>query len=135
VENTFGRFDVSINNAGTINTRLPPDHSTNSTSRYPSGFLQGSTLNFLHVFSLNFFGTYLPTRNILPLLIKPSGGAKAVKNIVSGGLHMGTSSSVPVAYAVSKSAVARLTEHLDSAHREGDGIVAFALHLEVCGLS
>jgi NAD(P)-dependent dehydrogenase (short-subunit alcohol dehydrogenase family) len=44
---------------------------------------------------------------------------------------MNTSSLVPVAYAISKGAVARLTEHLDSAHREGDGIVVFALHLEV----
>jgi NAD(P)-dependent dehydrogenase (short-subunit alcohol dehydrogenase family) len=64
----------------------------------------------------------------LPLLIKTSGGAKAVINIVSGGLHTNTSSLVPVSYAVSKSAVARLTEHLDNFHGKEDRIVAFALH-------
>ena len=97
--------------------------------RYPQGILEGSVEEFQSVFTLNFWGPYYLTRYFLPLLIGTKDGAKAVINVVSSAAQLNFSSLTPVCYNVSKSAVARLTEHLESDYGEGkDGVVAFALH-------
>jgi NAD(P)-dependent dehydrogenase (short-subunit alcohol dehydrogenase family) len=123
-EAAFGRLDVLINNAGTTNQVFT---SPDGTKRYPRGLLEGSTADFQRAFNLNFYGPYFLSRYLLPLLIKTKDGPQALINVVSAALQMNFSEMAPMAYSLSKSAVARLTEHIDSAHAR-EGICAFAVH-------
>ncbi|KAK0100782.1 hypothetical protein ONS95_007231 [Cadophora gregata] len=127
VKDAFGRLDVLINNAGKGVSFLPDD-SVEGGKRFPSDFIEGSSSEFRDCFELNFMGTYLGIRHLLPLIIATEGGAKAIINIVSGGAHLSSAFLSPIPYNISKMAVMRMSQYVDDSHRERHGVVCYALH-------
>ncbi|PVH83822.1 NAD(P)-binding protein [Cadophora sp. DSE1049] len=131
VKDTFNRLDVLINNAGKGVSFLPDD-SVAGGKRFPCDFIEGSSSEFRDCFELNFFGTYLCTRHLLPLIIATEGGAKAIINIVSGGAHLASAFLSPIPYNISKMAIVRMSQYVDDSHRERHGVVCYALHPGTC---
>ncbi|KAH7407322.1 hypothetical protein BKA64DRAFT_666299 [Cadophora sp. MPI-SDFR-AT-0126] len=127
VKETFNRLDVLINNAGKGVSFLA-DESVAGGKRFPCDFIEGSSSEFRDCFELNFFGTYLCIRHLLPLIIETEGGAKAIVNIVSGGAHLASAFLSPIPYNISKMAVVRMSQYVDDSHRERHGVLCYALH-------
>jgi len=95
VENTFGRLDVLINNAGTTASWKPRDLDTLSLEEWD------------RVFAVNVRGLFQVTRAAVPLLKKSEGCVVNTASIV--GLRPGPQ---PLPYAASKAAVVNLTKTL-----------------------
>ena len=107
--NAFGKLDVLINNAGTM-------EEFKST-------LEGNPDRWWQTWMVNVRGTYLVTRALLPLLLK--GGDKQIIMLTSIGAFM----PVPGAsgYQISKLALLRYADYLNL--EDGtQGLVAYALH-------
>lgn len=131
VKERFNRLDVLINNAGKGVSFLADD-SVAGGKRFPCDFIEGSSDEFRDCFELNFFGTYLCVRHLLPLIIATEGGAKAIINIVSGAVHLASAFLSPIPYNISKLAIVRMSQFLDDSHRERHGVVCYALHPGMC---
>jgi 3-oxoacyl-[acyl-carrier protein] reductase len=96
IEETFGRLDALINNAGTTSEVKPRDFEGMSVAEWD------------RVFAVNVRGIFLVTRAALPLLRKSS--TAAIVNTASiVGLRPGPQ---PLPYAASKAAVVNLTKTL-----------------------
>ncbi|HXP31163.1 MAG TPA: SDR family NAD(P)-dependent oxidoreductase [Stellaceae bacterium] len=96
IEETFGRLDALINNAGTTSEVKPGDFEGMSVAEWD------------RVFAVNVRGIFLVTRAALPLLRKSS--TAAIVNTASiVGLRPGPQ---PLPYAASKAAVVNLTKTL-----------------------
>ncbi|MEO8798981.1 MAG: SDR family oxidoreductase [Polyangiaceae bacterium] len=105
----FGRLDVLVNNAGTLETWRKIAESD------PDEWWQS--------WEVNVKGVYLMTRAFLPLLL--AGEHKTLVNLSSVGAHRtGLGAS---AYQTGKLAILRFTEFVCSDHG-ADGILAFAIH-------
>ncbi|MCJ1238290.1 hypothetical protein MMC14_006279 [Varicellaria rhodocarpa] len=109
VESAFGRLDIIINNAATMDEFKPIVDSN------PDEWWQTWTVNIR--------GTYLVTHAFLPLMLK--GGDKQIINITSLGAFALTPGAS--AYQISKLALIRYTEYLNVDYGD-QGVVAFALH-------
>lgn len=109
IEETFGRLDILINNAGYLSEFVP--------------ITESDPVTWWMNWEVNIKGVYLTTRSLLPLLIK--GGEKTIVNLTSiGGLNLSPGAS---GYQSSKNALLRFTEFICIDYAK-DGIVAFALH-------
>ena len=108
-EQSFGRLDVLVNNAGRLeNWRFIGD------SDPASWWLS---------WEVNFKGTYLMTRAFLPLLLK--GAQKTIVNMSSIGAHLTRPGAS--AYQTGKLAMLRLTQFTAVEYAK-DGIIAIGLH-------
>jgi len=96
VENTFGRLDVLINNAGTTSAISPKDFDAVTAE------------NWDRVFAVNVRGMFQVTRAAVPML-KAAGNGCIVNTASIVGLRPGPQ---PLAYATSKAAVVSLTKVL-----------------------
>ena len=105
----FGRLDILINNAGTIEDFKPTADSD------PEKWWQTWTVNIR--------GTYLLTRALLPLLLK--GGDKQIVMLTSVGAFMRSPGGS--AYQISKLALLRYAEYL-SIEYAAQGVVAYGVH-------
>ncbi|KAF2748364.1 NAD(P)-binding protein [Sporormia fimetaria CBS 119925] len=131
VEKAFGRLDVVIANAGVISRYITDaqkdaNRSKEGSTNLPIGLQEDS--DWQRVLNINLHGTWRVSRAFLPLLTSTEGGMKTVVVITSLAAHSTSSLLTPIAYNVSKIAVNRLVEHIDSDHREKDGVLAYALH-------
>ena len=126
VENTFGKLDVLINNAGVIGDRVPIlESDPDSWWQTCSSLLARPNQKFTdcEAGNVNVRGPYLVSRALVPLLLK--GEQKTIVTISSVGAHVvnpGLSD-----YQSSKLAVLRLTEFVAKEHAE-QGLVAFSVH-------
>ena len=95
VEQTFGRLDALVNNAGTTTEVKPKDFEALTTEDWD------------RVFGVNVRGTFQVTRAAAPMLKKSGGSIVNTASIV--GLRPGPQ---PLPYATSKAAVVSLTKLL-----------------------
>lgn len=109
VEETFGRLDILINNAGYLSS-FDPVADTDPTDWWVN-------------WEINIRGVYWVTREILPLLLK--GGEKTIVNISSIGAHglrEGASG-----YQTTKFALLRFTEYI-CVEYANQGVLAYCAH-------
>lgn len=110
VEETFGKLNVLINNAGVL-------------GKY--GLIADSDpQQWMHVLNVNLNGPYLVTRAFVPLLLK-SSGSRYIINVTSGGAHL--TNPTLSAYQVSKNALLKLST-LSNAEYASKGIATIAIH-------
>ena len=107
--NAFGKLDILINNAGTIEEFKP------TTDSDPEQWWQTWTVNVR--------GTYLLTRALLPLILE--GGDKQIIMLTSIGAVMPAPGAS--AYQISKLALLRYTEYLNLEYG-AQGVVAYGVH-------
>ena len=109
VENSFGKLDILINNAGVVENAAPVADSDPDV--------------WWNTWTVNFRGPYLIARAFIPLLLK--GVDKQMVSVSSVGAHLlipGLSS-----YQTAKLALLRFTEFLCVEY--GDkGLMAFCIH-------
>lgn len=108
-EQSFGRLDILINNAGRLEQWFP--------------LADTDPKSWWSTWEVNVKGTYLMTRAFLPLLLK--GGEKTIINVNSVGAHLTRPGAS--AYQTGKLAICRLTE-FTTAEYSDQGVVVFALH-------
>jgi NAD(P)-dependent dehydrogenase (short-subunit alcohol dehydrogenase family) len=108
-QQSFGRLDILINNAGRLENWFP--------------LADTEPASWWTTWEVNVKGTYLMTRAFLPLLLK--GGEKTVINVNSIGAHLCRAGAS--AYQTGKLAVCRLTEFI-SVEYGGQGVLAIAIH-------
>jgi NAD(P)-dependent dehydrogenase (short-subunit alcohol dehydrogenase family) len=109
IEQTFGRLDILINNAGYLSPFTP--------------MAETDPVTWWMNWEINIKGVYLVTRSLLPLMVK--GGEKTVVNLTSiGGLNLTPGAS---GYQPSKNALLRFTEFICVDYAK-DGILAYCLH-------
>ncbi|GBE89717.1 Short chain dehydrogenase citE [Sparassis crispa] len=108
VQETFGRLDVVINNAGFMETLLP--------------IIKSDPNEWWKTWEVNVRGTFNVTRSFLPLLIE-SGGDKTIINMSSIAAHLVLPQGS--AYTTSKLALLRFTECIMAEHGD-QGVLAYA---------
>jgi NAD(P)-dependent dehydrogenase (short-subunit alcohol dehydrogenase family) len=109
IEQTFGRLDILINNAGYLSPFTP--------------MAETDPVTWWMNWEINIKGVYLVTRSLLPLMVK--GGEKTIVNLTSiGGLNLTPGAS---GYQPSKNALLRFTEFICVDYAK-DGILAYCLH-------
>jgi len=115
VEKEFGgRLDCLVNNAGTLGSN--------------SGFNrldQTDPLEHAKLFELNYLGPMYAMQQLIPVMTRPENKGRLIINITSMAAHM--TSRVPIAYAASKHALNRLTQHVGETYQE-EGLNCVALH-------
>jgi len=134
VESRWGRLDVCIANAGIISKYITPqgDGTQDQDQRLPIGLLEDSDWD--RVLSTNLSGTWRIARAFLPLLIRTpkntTGSPRSLIVITSLASHSAHSTYTTTAYNISKLAINRLVEHIDSDHgpKTRDGVNVFAVH-------
>jgi short-subunit dehydrogenase len=111
IKQNLSSVDILINNAGLLNVKP---------------FETCSADDIMRIFSVNYFGPTLLTKNIMPLLKATHGH---VVNITSMGGYLGSAKYKGLAhYSASKAALAALTECLAEEYRQ-DGVSFNALAL------
>ncbi|OAG00195.1 NAD-P-binding protein [Paraphaeosphaeria sporulosa] len=111
IEQTFGRLDVLINNAGYLEKFVP---------------LHESEIDeWWKVWEVNIKGVYLITRALLPLLLKSKDSLRTILNVSSIGANI----IMPGAsgYQAGKLALLRFGEFLNADYAD-QGILAFGIH-------
>jgi NAD(P)-dependent dehydrogenase (short-subunit alcohol dehydrogenase family) len=115
VEKEFnGRLDCLINNAGSLGAN--------------SGFNrldQTDPLEHAKLFELNYLGPMYAMQQLIPVMTQPQNKGRLIINITSMAAHM--TSRVPIAYAASKHALNRLTQHVGETYQP-EGLNCIALH-------
>ncbi|KAL6305500.1 putative oxidoreductase [Sparassis latifolia] len=110
VEETFGRLDAIVNNAGYMETSKP--------------MAESDPYDWWKVWEVNIRGVYNMSHAFIPLLIE-CGGDKLIVNMSSGMAHLIWAGSS--AYQTTKFALLRITESI-MADYGTQGVLAFALH-------
>ena len=115
IEKEFGgRLDCLINNAGSLGSN--------------SGFNRLEDTDPLEhgkLFELNYLGPMYAMQQLIPLMTQPQSKGRQIINITSPAAHM--TSRVPIAYATSKHALNRLTQHVGETYQQ-EGLNCIALH-------
>ena len=115
VEKDFGgRLDCLINNAG----RLGSNSGFNRLD-------QTDPLEHAQLFELNYLGPMYAMQQLIPVMTKPENKGRLIINITSMAAHM--TNRVPIAYAASKHALNRLTQHVGETYQQ-EGLNCIALH-------
>lgn len=115
VEKEFGgRLDCLINNAG----RLGSNSGFNRLD-------QTDPLEHAQLFELNYLGPMYSMQQLIPAMTQPQSKGRLIINITSMAAHM--TSRVPIAYAASKHALNRLTQHIGETYQQ-EGLNCIALH-------
>lgn len=115
IEKEFGgRLDCLINNAG----RLGSNTGFNRLD-------QTDPLEHAQLFELNYTGPMYAMQQLIPTMLQPQSKGRQIINITSMAAHM--TNRVPIAYAASKHALNRLTQHVGESY-EADGLNCVALH-------
>jgi 2-deoxy-D-gluconate 3-dehydrogenase len=104
VQARLGGIDILVNNAGIVSSR---------------SLLEGTTQDWMHMYSINVLGTMLPTRGAARMMVRQGRGGRII-NLSSALARI----SVPnrSAYAATKGAVSNMTQ-------------AFAVELGVHGIT
>lgn len=123
VREKWGRVDVVVANAGIISKYVKKGPSG---SNLPIGIVEDN--DWARVLDINLLGTWRIAKAFIPLLAQTKDGPQTLTVNTSLASHSTNSQLTPIAYNVSKIAVNRLVEHVDSDHRKKDGIHAYALH-------
>jgi NAD(P)-dependent dehydrogenase (short-subunit alcohol dehydrogenase family) len=111
IKKEFGRLDILINNAGSLETYVP--------------LVDSNPEEYKKTWDVNYIGTYLVTKTFLPLLLGTEGGLKTMVSFSSiGALRQDVGAS---AYEISKFAVLRFTEAVNVEYGER-GVLALAVH-------
>lgn len=115
VEKEFsGRLDCLVNNAGSLGSN--------------SGFNrldQTDPLEHAQLFELNYLGPMYAMQQLIPVMTQPQSKGRLIINITSMAAHM--TNRVPIAYAASKHALNRLTQHVGETYQQ-EGLNCIALH-------
>jgi len=115
VEKEFsGRLDCLVNNAGSLGSN--------------SGFNrldQTDPLEHAQLFELNYLGPMYAMQQLIPVMTQPQSKGRLIINITSMAAHM--TNRVPIAYATSKHALNRLTQHIGETYQQ-EGLNCIALH-------
>lgn len=115
VEKDFGgRLDCLVNNAGTLGSN--------------SGFNRledTDPLEHAKLFELNYLGPMYAMQQLIPVMTQPQSKGRQIINITSMAAHM--TNRVPIAYAASKHALNRLTQHVGESYQQ-EGLNCIALH-------
>lgn len=115
IEKEFdGRLDCLINNAG----RLGSNSGFNRLD-------QTDPLEHAQLFELNYLGPMYAMQQLIPVMTQPENKGRLIINITSMAAHM--TNRVPIAYAASKHALNRLTQHVGETYQE-EGLNCIALH-------
>lgn len=115
IEKEFsGRLDCLVNNAGMLGSN--------------SGFNRledTDPLEHAKLFELNYLGPMYAMQQLIPVMTQPQSKGRQIINITSMAAHM--TSRVPIAYAASKHALNRLTQHVGESYQQ-EGLNCIALH-------
>jgi NAD(P)-dependent dehydrogenase (short-subunit alcohol dehydrogenase family) len=115
IEKEFsGRLDCLVNNAGSLGSN--------------SGFNrldQTDPLEHAKLFELNYLGPMYAMQTLIPVMTQAENKGRLIVNITSMAAHM--TSRVPIAYAASKHALNRLTQHVGETY-QAEGLNCIALH-------
>jgi NAD(P)-dependent dehydrogenase (short-subunit alcohol dehydrogenase family) len=115
VEKEFsGRLDCLVNNAGSLGSN--------------SGFNrleQTDPLEHAKLFELNYLGPMYAMQQLIPTMTQSENRGRLIINITSMAAHM--TNRVPIAYAASKHALNRLTQHVGETYAP-EGLNCIALH-------
>lgn len=115
VEKEFSsRLDCLVNNAGSLGSN--------------SGFNrldQTDPQEHARLFELNYLGPMYAMQQLIPLMTQPESKGRLIINITSMAAHM--TNRVPIAYAASKHALNRLTQHVGETYQQ-EGLNCIALH-------
>jgi NAD(P)-dependent dehydrogenase (short-subunit alcohol dehydrogenase family) len=115
IEKEFtGRLDCLVNNAGMLGSN--------------SGFNRledTDPLEHAKLFELNYLGPMYAMQQLIPVMTQPQSKGRQIINITSMAAHM--TNRVPIAYAASKHALNRLTQHVGESHQQ-EGLNCIALH-------
>lgn len=115
VEKEFdSRLDCLINNAG----RLGSNSGFNRLD-------QTDPQEHAQLFELNYLGPMYAMQQLIPVMTQPQNKGRLIINITSMAAHM--TSRVPIAYAASKHALNRLTQHVGETYQH-EGLNCIALH-------
>jgi NAD(P)-dependent dehydrogenase (short-subunit alcohol dehydrogenase family) len=126
IEETYGRLDVLIANAG-VAPSLIPDESNNH-KRFRPTVAAEDVADFRRVVDTNFVGSFIVANAFLPLLRRTRDGPQTVIFSSSASSLDTRSALVPASYNISKLAINRLAEHIHQDHFDKDGVVAISLH-------
>ncbi|KAF2453572.1 hypothetical protein BDY21DRAFT_424295 [Lineolata rhizophorae] len=123
VKAKFGRLDVAVFNSAKAPRYL---QDADGTLRLSSHVLE-DVEEFHGVTMTNFLGAVYLAKSLLPLLMETKDGMQTLICITSASSHFGSSNVTPASYNISKLAMNRLIETVDSDYRD-QGIQSFAVH-------
>lgn len=120
VKEEHGRLDVLVNNAGIMATD-------------PSAFGKLDVMEdnqFNDIMQVNYIGRFHIIKQLLPIMLQSSNGAKAIMNITSFSSHL--TGGTPVGFNISELANNRFAEAVAEMYSE-EGIMAYAVHPGMVG--
>jgi NAD(P)-dependent dehydrogenase (short-subunit alcohol dehydrogenase family) len=123
VKDKFGRLDAIIANAGSISGYVTDPDGSNP--RMASTF--EDDVDFFHTINTNLIGTAWTAKYFVPLLATTKDGPQAFVGVTSPASQFPTSALTPMAFNISKYALNRLCETIDSDYHKKAGICCYAL--------
>ncbi|TKA65007.1 hypothetical protein B0A55_09432 [Friedmanniomyces simplex] len=114
-QSRFGRLDVLIVNSG-------------FTGPIQSKVTETPSDEFIAAANVNYIGTFLCAKHLIPLLLSTKNGAKAIIAIGTLGAFIVRGIVANPQYNVSKVAQLRLMEMIHDQYNPTDGLLAYTLH-------
>lgn len=97
-------------------------------SLFPSALKQNKSVDTEDLRQVNYIGTFLCAKHLIPLLLSSPNGAKAIIAINSIGALIVRGPISHPAYGISKTAQLRLMEMVHEQHYRDDGLVTYTIH-------